>query len=356
MFVVRILYRVTSKKGMNFMKECAQRLDEGTPTEEVLTSMRKRYTTPGCLKVKTCLVRQLCKHSQEYERALAEALEKSDEESRLLIQVATSTGKKYTGNEGVDEIIRSLPPTLPKNVRELHINGEEWKACKNDARKARFEKNRQCVHVRGGTLLALARQELRDAKHVPDLALAIMFVTGRRECEVLCGCSSLSRIEGMEYAAEFCGQAKCKEERPAYKIPLLARFEDVGAAWDRLRDLQCHIKLTRQQASRKYQSALCRRLTARNDAFSDVLHPHGLRGAYACITLCAFRWHSHSPAFVTMCILGHRDLDESLVYTTYVIGEDFANHIRGTLGEGALTVLSTSRPVVSASTEQLSLP
>jgi hypothetical protein len=324
---------------MDFLKECARRLDEGTPTEEVLTSMRERYTTPGCLKVKTCLVRQLCNPSKEYQHALTDALEKSSEETRVMIQRAVDTGKKYTGDEHVDKILRSLPPTLPKNVRELHINGDEWKACKNNARKARFEKNRHCVHVHGEALITLARQELHAAKNVPDLALAIMFVTGRRECEVLCGWSTLSRVEGAEYAAEFFGQAKCKEERPPYKIPLLARFEDVDVAWGRLRDLQCHAKLTRRQASRKYQSALCRKLSARNDAFSDVLHPHGLRGAYACMALCAFRWGKHSPAFVTMCILGHRDLDESLVYTTYKMDEDFANSINGTLGEGILTIL-----------------
>ena len=48
-----------------------------------------------------------------------------------------------------------------------------------------------------------------------------------------------------------------------------------------------------------------------------------------------FRWENDaSDAYITMCILGHTSLQESLVYTTYHVGDDFRR--RSASGEAIL--------------------
>ena len=65
---------------------------------------------------------------------------------------------------------------------------------------------------------------------------------------------------------------------------------------------------------------------------------HSLRGVYTCMCLRLFDWSEcgdPSDAYVAMCILGHAGLHESLVYTPYDLGSDFA--CEEGLGRGALT-------------------
>lgn len=299
--------------GMDFVIQCAQMLDRGEDARTVLSLMRARYSTPGCLRVKTCQVRKLCKAPAPLEAATSEATT-----SEAATSEATSERR------------------LPENVRELHVSGDEARACKRAARLARLGKNQQRRVVRGAALLDAARRALSDAPAVAELALALMLVTGRRTCEVLSGASSFEPVAGAPYAAAFSGQAKRRarageSDAFTYIIPLLAEYEAVATAYARLRALQRGAVLSRAQASRKYQSLLSRRLAA---PFSDAGSPHGLRGVYACMALRAFRWGGRSDSYVTMCILGHRDLEESLVYTTFDVGDDFAAE---RLGEGRLT-------------------
>ena len=50
----------------------------------------------------------------------------------------------------------------------------------------------------------------------------------------------------------------------------------------------------------------------------------GLHGIYTCMALRLFDRHDDSSdAYAAMSILGHSGLYESLVYTTYHIGDDF---------------------------------
>jgi len=45
---------------MDFIAECAARLDQGEDGETVLRALRERYTTPQCLSSKASIVRKLC--------------------------------------------------------------------------------------------------------------------------------------------------------------------------------------------------------------------------------------------------------------------------------------------------------
>ncbi|OUU49641.1 MAG: hypothetical protein CBC12_07400 [Candidatus Puniceispirillum sp. TMED52] len=330
---------------MNFLQECASDLDSGSSAQTVLSKMRTRYTTPVCMKVKTCLVRKMCKPDPTFVDALNTILVEDvqcDDRERIkkrVMECVTSSRRK--SNETlVDEILKKLPDYLPKNVRQLHITPSEIRECKKNSRISRLSKNQSKTRVNGVKLLEQARSDVISAVYISDLAFALMLLTGRRQCEILSGNASFVAVEGNPYAAEFTGQAKRKggvDSPHVYTIPLLETYDIILNAYLKLRDLQERAILTKDQTSRKYQSLLSRRLVSRCDYFSDVGHPHGLRGVYACMALRAFTWGTMSDSFVTMCILGHRDLDESLVYTTFDVGEDFTNVYGKTLGNGELT-------------------
>lgn len=330
---------------MYFLKQCARELDEGTPALEVLEKMRNRFTTPGCMKVKTCLIRSMCKPSSEFVTRLNDALsaiEGEDERERIrsVVVSCASSSRKRTGDSVADEILGKLPPYRPKNVREFHISGEETMQCKTRARLSRLSKNHKKTCVDGVKVLEIARRELCEATTVSDLAFSLMIVTGRRQCELLSGHSDFNKVAESPYAAHFTGQAKRKKNENAphtYVIPLLETYDLVYGAYLRLRRMQNNVTLTKKETSLKYQSLLSRRLVSRNDPLSDAKCCHGFRGAYACMALRAFSWGSRTDSFVTMCILGHRDLEESLVYTTFDVGDDFVVVHGRTLGKGLLT-------------------
>ncbi len=321
-------------------------LDNGSSAQNVLTNMRTHYTTPECMKVKTCLVRKMCKLDPTFVNALDSLLvEGVDQDNRervrkLVLESVKSCHRKKTNEKLVDDILNKLPNHMPKNVRELHITRSEIRECKRNSRMSRLSKNQSRTCVNGVKLLEQARSEINCAVYVSDIAFALMLLTGRRQCEILSGNATFEEVEGNPYAARFTGQAKRKsgtDGSHVYTIPLLETYDAILRAYTKLRELQNHMTLSKDQTSRKYQSLLSRRLVSRNDYFSDVGHPHGLRGVYACMALRAFTWGTMSDSFVTMCILGHRDLDESLVYTTFDVGEDFARVYGKTLGHGELT-------------------
>jgi hypothetical protein len=335
---------------MNFLKECATDLDNGSSAQSVLSKMRTRYTTPVCMKVKTCLVRKMCRLDPTFldvlNTILVESVECGDRERvRKRVVDAVQSSRRKTDEELVDDILNQLPDHLPKNVRQLHITSSEIRECKRKSRLSRLCKNQSKARINGVKLLELARSEINSAIYISDIAFALMLLTGRRQCEILSGNATFEAVEGNPYAARFTGQAKRKggtDCSHVYTIPLLETYDTILRAYMRLRELQEHVTLTKDQMSRRYQSLLSRRLVSRNDYFSDVGHPHGLRGVYACMTLRAFTWGTMSDSFVTMCILGHRDLDESLVYTTFDVGEDFVRVYGKTLGNGELTCLQVT--------------
>lgn len=322
---------------MDFLRKCATALDEGTPASEVLQSMRERYTTSGCLKVKTCLVRNMCVDSPDFTRALQDAMHTHSELSAK-IEKAARADRRVTGDECVDVVLARLPPRKPDNVRALRPEMSEQRECKRSAFRARILKNMTCLQVDGRALLQEARQDIRNETVATlDLALSLMLLTGRRTCEMLNGVSTWSVVDGQVCAAEFAGQAKRKDAIP-YRAPLLAPLCEVQRAITRLRQRQNHAALSNQPTSRRYQSGLSRRLAKRKGAFGSVGRVHALRGLYACMAWRLFDWGTASPAYVTMCILGHRGLGESLVYTTFDLGPTF--HEEPTLGQGVLTCLS----------------
>ncbi len=115
---------------MEFLKDCARRLDEGEAACDVLRDMWQRYTTPGCLKVKTCLVRNMCRPSEAYLEALNE-LDDADADALLLHP------SRPPSSPTLRSVWSELPPAMPSNVRDLCICRDETRACKRAANAAR---------------------------------------------------------------------------------------------------------------------------------------------------------------------------------------------------------------------------
>jgi len=353
---------------MEFLQHCASLLDGGAEAEQVLALMRQRYHTVRCMKVKTCIVRKLCRRSQAYLDAV-NALCTSNPHMRERILRATmptssscARGAKSTDDnlavppsaatsrsrfdDVVDEdveselhrLLRTLPPRLPENVRRLRITRAQEAECKAIGARRVVDKNRSRVHVDGRKLLATARWVLSNTTHVSRLShltFALMLVTGRRACELLNGTSVFECVD--TYTLKFGGQGKRRAAAPQtwMMIPCLAPSPLVLAALANLRQRQSHRELTNVATSRRYQSLLARDL-ATDDLWRTCGRVHALRGVYACIALRLFKWDaSTSDAYIAMCILGHSGLTDSLTYTTFFLGDEFQSE--PTLGIGRFT-------------------
>jgi hypothetical protein len=311
---------------MNFLHECASRLNDGVSAQDVLSDMRLRYKTVRCLNVKTCLVRGMCKPSRAYTEAL-DALCVAHPDDRDDIAQGRST------KTDIKEAIMRLPPKWNENVLQLKPTRTQMKECKRLGAQSVVRKNKKRVRVHGRKLLATARCALSDAgkNGLVELAFALMLVTGRRTCEILNGRSCFKKVG--DYAVSFCGVAKRRGYAPTIIIPVLAPANVVCSAIDVLRELQKNITLSNMRVSTRYQSLLCRNLVNKQP-WNQCVKVHGLRGIYACMALQLFRWEDDaSDAYVAMCILGHTGLHESLAYTTYHLGEDFVCETRLGLGK-----------------------
>lgn len=335
---------------MDFLRTCAARLDAGEPAAAVLADMRVRYTTPRCLNVKTCLVRQMCAPTPAYVAARDALLGTADgAEERSQLEAALTSGK--SDDPAVLAKLRLLPHRLSDNVYALRVTRDEVRACKRMAIKNTLRKNCTRRSVDGRGLLKDARTLVAHpeaAVSFLDLALALLVVTGRRTCEVLNLRSAFTDAEeaskkedGWSYAACFLGQAKRRGTAGAYTVPLLAPHGHIVHALDVLRRWQRasgHVDASwpNAQVSRKYQSALRQRLLARGGAWTTVGRVHDLRGVYACMALRLFTWPSeYSDAVLAMSFLGHRGLHESLTYTPFHLGSELADE--PSLGVGHFT-------------------
>jgi len=353
---------------MEFLRHCASLLDDGADACEVLALMRERYHTVRCMKVKTCIVRRLCKKSQAFVDAV-EALCTSNPHMRdrilratactapafttstptgggtsVAIDQSTSTASRF--DDVVDEdvetelhrLLRTLPPRLPENVRRLRITRAQEVECKAIGAQRVVEKNRSRIHVNGRQVLATARWVLSntaDVSRLSHLAFALMLVTGRRACEILNGTSVFECVD--TYTLRFGGQGKRRAAAPEtwMLIPSLAPSPVVVAALANLRQRQKNTRLSNVATSRRYQSLLARDL-ATDTLWSTCRRVHALRGMYACIALRLFVWDtSVSDAYVAMCILGHSGLTDSLTYTTFFLGDEFVSEPM--LGHGSFT-------------------
>jgi hypothetical protein len=312
---------------MQFVKDCARRIDDGESYGSVIKDVRERYSTLKSIDVKLSQIRSLCTPTEEYTSKLAEMLrvvneERGKEFADMVEECASKNGRGGTAE--VRKLVRTLPPKISKNARRMCITREERKQCRRLSKERATEKNKNVLKIEVIPLLEEMRRcflslNSLSKKDIPNLALCLMFATGRRSCEILNGRSSFSPLE--DWKVEFGGQAKKIGDSPIFPIPLLAPSEIVVVAVEKLRQLQGNEALTNLKTSRRYQSLLSKRVSDQSSVWNPLDKPHSLRGIYAKLCFSFFEWDD-SEAYVTMNILGHSNIEESLVYTPFKITDD----------------------------------
>lgn len=364
---------------MEFLVECARRLDDGEEGSDVLQSLKQRYTTIRCVSSKASLVRRLCRPTDAF-RAHVEASVSDPAVRESLLQGTTRPPKGF-------------PHRLPLTTASFRLDRREARDCKREAGRAAMQKNRLAVRVDGRKVLETARaavDELSDGRRDVDaeVVLSFLVLTGRRTCEVLNGKSTFLACEH-PHCLWFTGQVKKRtkvvaidgatekdkdkdEESDAphvqdrqiraktaddgvggeepMLIPVLHDATRLLRAYERIHEWTESKKTERspqqddddddnedhaetrsssvltdnQRTSQRFQSWLSRNLHS-SEVFGAVRRVHGLRGLYACMCTRLFEWEEdHTQAFLVMNILGHTGLQESLVYTTFLLGKSFA--------------------------------
>jgi integrase len=316
---------------MDFLKECAERL-KNEPAESVLKDMRERYTTVRCLRVKTGLVRKMYNgpDSEEFETALSQLLSNYSDEKREWIISITKLDKgkgpwygiKSLKNSKYPEIaeeLKKLPRRLPKNVWNLSITPKELKECKKLATEVKLKTNSKRLKVDGINILNHCRYVIDNYKNFTmyELALSIIFLTGRRTCEIMNGKSSFIETE-TPFFVDFEGQLK-KKNSETYSIPFLYNPSSIHKAFEHLKVLQKNIPSENSQVTSKYASGL-RQYLLQHVIFKQAVKIHNLRKTYACLCLKLFDWGEPSDLYICMHILGHNDLTEPIVYNVIDVG------------------------------------
>ena len=366
---------------MQFLRECAARLDAGAPAAEVLGDMRARYTTPRCMNVKTCLVRAMCAPSAEYVAAVRALVVGAGEGRGVGAGGERAGAGDGTGDEeaAVAEAVRAdrpppwvdaaawraLPPRLGENARALRIPRAEMVECKRLGVRALKKTATASASTAAPSSPPRARRSPpRRARRPPRSRSPSSSSRGGGRAS----CSRRSRFDvAGAHALAFGGQAKRRRRggRPtpsaagAYRIPVLCEAPRLAAAIAELRARPRRRRwapggdaagagLTENQAtSRSLQSLLGRALAA-DPVFRAAGRVHALRGVYACMCARLFEWDGdYSDALIAMGVLGHAGLGESLVYTPVHLGDAFAAEPRlgaAALDAAALTAAGAASP------------
>ena len=273
---------------------------------------------------------------------LCEAVENEDPALGTALRDAIARNARPVAGSRLSALMYRLPHRLPSNVYSLRVTHDEVKECKRLSVRQALVKNRTRVVVDGRSLLESARADVarpHATRNLATLALSLMLLTGRRTCEILNGHSTF--LCETEYSLRFTGQAKKRtladeEEEDeeddgaaaassthSYSIPTLAPAPLILSALNELRRCQGHVVRTNRATSLKYQAWVGQVLRDRGEPWTACGHAHALRGLYACMAVQLFDWGTASDAYITMSILGHAGLQESLVYTTYSLGPAF---------------------------------
>ena len=325
------------KRKMDFLRECAKRLDAGEDGAAVLADVRARYATLNGVQQKLSVVRSLASVSSAFESEVRRRMPDAGEaDVQRVLRGGRDARLKATDGEP------PLPHRFPENFKAFSLTLAEQKQCKALAGQARMRKTCSRIGVDGRELLAYCRRivDCAERAHPARLALAVMLLTGRRMVEVIGGGSELAAHDGdgdgdgdgcPRHLMLFRGQAKRRSAIDnGYVIPVL---HDSAALVHALSAIAGHFppayeatdvkQVRNQKTSRKYQSWLSRNLHA-DETLRSVGRPHALRAVYACMCVSLFEFVGDpAPCFITMNVLGHACLEESLVYSTVNLGPGF---------------------------------
>ena len=231
-----------------------------------------------------------------------------------------------SGDDRLDQLVRTAK-LLPDNLASFRPSSTTVATCKETSKKARLEKNEYAITVDDAqTVLRRARDTLdaaTEATPFPELAWALLLVSGRRFSEIMNGRSVFTGVAGRTHACLFDGQLKkgAGAQVEGYTTPLLVPFDVFDVAFATLRRKQSRGRgrppheCTPEEILKRYHGNYCRYVD-KHVAFIDV--GHDLRALYASMVYQAFPW-THTLNVVAMRCLGHAGLEESLSYNHMIV-------------------------------------
>lgn len=203
---------------------------------------------------------------------------------------------------------------VPANIMNLGMTEQAYKqlqANRNRIDTAKLQEEAQ--EIDGDRIQAKIMPALYDNKAKwQAITAALELATGRRTVELLkTGSFSLGPDDKPDgHYCMFSGQAKAGLETPdSYRIPLLAPFEAVYAAFNRLRELVDCSEQDNIDVNQSYCTSVnnyTKKLTG--------LSPHGLRQVYALITFELLDGKKPSLIGHIARVLGHRDMKSPTYY------------------------------------------
>ena len=229
---------------------------------------------------------------------------------------------------------------LPQNLKTFSMSRAELESCKEEKKKTLLYSNCGAIQIQSiSDILEFQIDVLRNgSKIVSHEILALLLVSGRRECEILNGKSTFETIQGHPNHIRFTGVLKKKEDvfhkqtsfEKSVVIPLLCSCDLFMSAFDRLRqrqkpDILC---LTNKEVTQRYSSSLS---AAQKTVFPMIEKVHHLRQIYAKFVDIMFE---HDVSFPLLCMfaLSHDVIEDSLFYSRIKIqNEKVYENVNGAL-------------------------
>lgn len=235
--------------------------------------------------------------------------------------------KDFCDSAAVNSALREVQ-VLPDNVRKMRLDSDEARVCREEQKMALIEKNANVIHIEDADALLVRMRQLIDSNKggVAEVALALMFLSGRRSAEILNYRSVFEPLDGHSHLCYFVGQLKKntqEERKQRYVIPLLCDFHlfEKGIRYMRSLKSQRHIAATRaakgdaaydnKQIAKKYTSQLH---YMQKKKFPHLNKSHDLRALYVLYVHNLFE-HTLSLPLLCKIVLIHDDMNESVHYS-----------------------------------------
>ena len=223
------------------------------------------------------------------------------------------------------------------NLKSLSINAQDKEKSAQLKKETLLQRNSSLLVVDDSSELLRSQvkilQDCTTQEKVVkiNVILALLFVSGRRECELLNGKSVFEKVQDRPFHVYFTGELKKKTHRIRKNtIPLLCTCDIFLDALQWMRNAQsCDIStLTNKEISNRYCSQLN---TARKRVFPYLKKTHDLRGIYVQYVNILFM-HSTAIPLLIMTVLCHDVIEDSLFYNSIsVLKTESIRHKHGNL-------------------------
>lgn len=320
---------------MSAIQAAIDQVRRGVPSHEVISELRKTYTTEHTIsdavsQVRcaildshtpidaydpSCLV--LLRFVQCKDKAESNAISAFlDAPLREQLRLQREHKADPTWSDACEHALAALR-IFPD---DFGLPREDSLRLKRKREEAQLKRNAALLVVPDFTALLKAATDMlhRATPHVAysRLILPLLLVSGRRLTEICSPRSTFAPLPHSQYAAAFTGALKKRGHTPTCTIPLLVPFNLFSAAIAALRQKQganMVSTLSNKQLKNRYQWNTQNGLAKGALPGMPQCHIHDLRATYAAACFTLFQ-SPHSLAYTTMTVLCHEHLEESLSY------------------------------------------